>query len=221
MPTSLRCFFAALTVLCFSAPAMGSIVVNGDFESPNIGNTLFQTFTSGSTAITGWTVNGTSVDLVTTRTGISGYAFSGQQSVDLSGTPGPGGIFQDLPTTAGLRYLVSFDVSTNDQGNPGVSHVNRPLVVKINGVTVLTLPVTPPQGTWLQFNVPFIATGPTTRLEFDSVDGANEGPLLDLVSADVAPVVPEPSTIAILGVGGLGLAFAAFRRRKNANKNAK
>src|ERR1700736_3616949 len=76
---------------------------NGGFEAGNYTGNLstFQTLGNGSTAITGWTVGGNSIDW------IAGYwqPNSGAMSIDLDGNA-PGSISQTFDTTAGQQYLV-------------------------------------------------------------------------------------------------------------------
>ena len=51
---------------------------------------------------------------------------------------------------------------------------------------------------------------------FDRIDNQHPGARIDNVSISNSTAVPEPSSIALAGLGGLGLAFGAYRRRKSA-----
>ena len=87
------------------SPVHANIVQNGDFEVPDIGLSLFLPVFPGETTINDWGVQAPSgsqgVDIVSTRTGMPQFAHNGQQAIDLSGSPGRGAIFQDLPTNPG------------------------------------------------------------------------------------------------------------------------
>ena len=177
----------------------------------------FVPLSDGSTFIVGWEVDaapGTGIDLLSaTNLGNPIWAQDGTHSLDMVGTPGPGSIFQDLTTTPGASYLLSFYVSSNGPA-------------KTNGLTVgwgnlFGTTSTPALGTWQQIILPVVATGTTTRLRFigNLVPGQGnlQGSLLDNVSVDpvVANPVPEPATLAIWGLGAAGFGLIYRRRRSN------
>lgn len=175
-------------------PIPGNIVVNGDFEEPNlVGHcSLYVPVPAGSGFIAGWNVNipssGTenggcdsypgyehSVDLVVNPCGF--YVHTGSQSVDMAGTVGTAGdsIFQDLNTVPGLSYDLIFYTSSNYD-----TKVNG-LSIKWDGSLVDTITTTP-YGTWVQHHYSVIASGSTTRLEFVGNIGGLGGAMLDTVS---------------------------------------
>lgn len=190
MRAILRVFLA---VAVLAVPVCASMIQNGGFESPAIYGT-YQTFTTGAD-IFGWTVTGTSVDLVLAAT----YsAHSGNQSIDLAGTPGPGGVKQSFATVAGQDYTVDFWLSSN--GGPFTSS----LQVFWNDISAGTFD-SPVQGTWELRTLQLTATTNNTTLEFYSPISGTAGPLLD----DVSVNTPEPATWTLFG----GFLLAAGLRR--------
>ena len=95
------------------AASAGAQVVNGDFESsipaPPGG---FSTYSTGQN-FGGWTVGKGSIDL------INGFwqAANGTYSVDMDGAS-VGSIFQDVLTSAGGKYDISFAIAGNTYGPP-------------------------------------------------------------------------------------------------------
>src|SRR5262249_46827899 len=107
------------------------------------------------------------------------WAYDGNQSVDLLGTPGPGSISQNLATTPGMTYTLSFALSTN----PSVlTHVvTNGVLVYWNGMLIDTI-TTPTAKTWVVRNYNVTASSSSTTLEFLSPIASDQGPLLDAVS---------------------------------------
>ena len=144
--------------------------------------------------------------------------FEGNGAVDLNGTTGPGAISQTFATTPGQSYLVEFRYS----GNPG-QFGNRPgaksFDVAWNGGTAGSFVFTHQTGDawasmrWLQGSVLVTAVGSSSTLTFQgtSTNYGDAGAAVDAVS--ITQVVPEPATMAALGLGALAL---VRRRRKQA-----
>ena len=100
--------------------AVGATIVNGDFEEATVDpGGFYVVLPGGSTAITGWTVTGDSVELM----GGFWQASSGLHSIDLSGSDA-GGIEQTFATTAGQLYRVTFDLAGDPGAPPTVKTVN-------------------------------------------------------------------------------------------------
>jgi len=197
---------SAARLAVFAAPsALGSIVANGDFEVPVI-TAPFRVVPAGDAFITDWTVAAPNpnqgVDLVNAPgTGNLDYAHSGNQSIDMAGTPGRGSIFQDLATSTGVFYEISFWVSCNGAGNAGG------LSVFFDGLIVATVDA-PGLGTWTQHTYQVKTTSLVTRVEFvGNIDGNAGGTLLDTVSVDE---VPAPGALSLAVLGGV----VGVRRRR-------
>jgi hypothetical protein len=178
-------------------PAFADIVTNGGFEESTIALTnYYLTVNSGQSTITGWSVTGTSVDIVSTAfpsVNSDNWAHSGVQGIDLAGTPGPGGVEQSIPTTAGVYYTFSFWASSN-----GGAIANE-LQVGWNGVTIHTVS-TPAQGTWEPFSYTVEApAGSSTLISLSTPITGDAGPLVDDISVQVH--VPEPGSLWGLGAG--------------------
>lgn len=187
------------TLLLLSAFSLSAATVfNPGFEDPNISPNYYVAVNAGSSSLTGWNVTGTSIDIVNGAI----WAHSGSQGIDLAGTPGPGGVNQNITTVAGQSYLISFWVSSN-----GGAISNR-LTVNFDG-TAHTYS-SPAQRDWTQYSFTAVASSNLANLSFSTPLTGNAGPLLDDVS--VSSAVPEPATISLVAAGML-LAFARLRRR--------
>jgi choice-of-anchor C domain-containing protein len=219
----------ALLALAFgvTGPAYADLVQNGTFSGTIGGPSApaFQTFFAGSTFSAGnaWTVINGPASTANSSTGsidwIGTYWMPpapGQHSVDLDGTPGPGGIEQTLMTTAGDYYKVTFEFSGNPDGGSNI----KTLLVSAGNVVdqTYTWNVAAEGNTdsnmkWQSESFIFQATSSSTVLSFVSGDtnpGSDNGPAVADISANLTP---EPSFYGILAIGVLGL-FYALRRSK-------
>jgi hypothetical protein len=184
-------------------------VLNGDFETPLTvdasGPGYYVVNTGDNVSIGGWTSGGRAGDVsvdVVSQAGFGAPAYSGDQFIDLAGTPGPGSIFQDVATVPSLQYTLTFAASSN--GGPQIMDVYW------DG-GLLDAFVAPAVGTWDLKTYTVTASGPLTSLGFgsDIGNGSNAGPFLDAVS--LAPV-PEPASMTALALG----AVALIRKRRKA-----
>ena len=176
----------------------GSLLTNGSFETTATPVSGVLTVDAGdSTTIPGWTVvtpsayGGTdgSIDVIS-----NSYwnAEDGNNSIDLAGTTGvPGGIYQDVTTTKGYQYVLSYWSAVNGDESPGNVHT---IDVVFDGTVVGT---TQEAGVgrpldWVEHSITVTATSSTSRVEFDDVTpgDVNQGPALDNVSFDPVPAAP-------------------------------
>ena len=219
-----------------TAVAGANLIVNGGFELPGLPNPSdYLYLPNGSTIVTGWTSvdnipSGTLyVDNLLMRAPYYGFpASQGSHFIYIDNNNGPSpslnGIYQDFSTLVGQEYRVTFDASTEiAYGTPGLLGVSA-------GDTLMhyTLPNVPGYPTepyvfagWSSYSFTFAATSSSTRLQFfdegfqiggDPTNG-NASPLLDNVTVIQLPV-PEPASIAVWGIGALGMMFAGCKRRR-------
>lgn len=201
----------AAAVLAAALPASANLVANGSFESPNIVATgVYALYTTGSTAITGWTVQGADTQL-TPDTYLGLKAADGRQWLDLTGIYGyDKGVQSDpVAVAVGQVYEISFDVGNYlpfGRSTVGLAINGGADQLFVN--TSLTSTVHYPMN-WAHFSIQWTADAPTLQLSFlGRANGGlsnDAGIGLDNVAVHlVQQPVPEPGTWALM-LGGLAL----------------
>ncbi|HEV2361044.1 MAG TPA: HD domain-containing phosphohydrolase [Acidimicrobiales bacterium] len=157
-----------------------NLILDGSFDKPDVCPNGYTTF-SNPGPMGSWRVGLTSVDLIC---GLWVSA-SGHQSVDMSGSPGPGMLSQAVSTAVGQHYTLSWD----EAANPSCGQAVKTLDVFWNGrlVDVSTFDDTghsyQSMG-WVQHSVTVTASGPDTVVAFSDAtpDRSDCGAALDDVS---------------------------------------
>ena len=178
----------ASIALAGSALAAFAGATNGSFEAGNYveNGPGWEMLTAPSTEITGWTVSSGSVDWI----GLLWQAKDGSKSIDLDGNA-PGAISQNLATTIGNTYSVSFYLSGNSNGGTTV----KTLIVSATGTAPATYTfdastISNSAMGWRLESYSFVATSATSTLTFASGDDAGAyGPALDNVVVTETAVV--------------------------------
>jgi choice-of-anchor C domain-containing protein len=198
----------------------GDLLVNGSFETYSVAPAnWWQPYqidiNIGPSSLSGWTVT-PNLDIVSAG---CWQVCDGNNSLDLCGTSGDGGISQTFSTVLGTTYDVRFFLS----GNPSrpSEPTNKTLSVSAAGQsTSFSFDIAAEQNTttnmkWKECNFSFTANSTSTTLSINATMGGNcyTGPVVDNVS--VSPV-PEPSTFALLAVAAVGLLAYARRKRRAA-----
>jgi hypothetical protein len=145
-------------------------VCDGGFETPVVNTTVgWQEFGAGD-PIGQWTVAEGSVDIQSSRW--EGWqSAAGSQSLDLNGSS-PGAVYQDVPTTPGAAYRLSFQSAAN----PDCGDEQTSLEVDWNGSKLDTID-------WQAHTYSVPATSSTGRLMLRSLGPAGPcGPVVDDVS---------------------------------------
>jgi choice-of-anchor C domain-containing protein len=170
--------------------AVTNLVTDGAFDASPACNCAYTTYSGGSTAISGWTVTGDSVDLVNTYwQQAPGYTIS----VDLSGNAA-GGLTQTVPTVAGQHYVGSFWLAGNPDGGNKVKTLYVTLGKLYRTYTFNTTKTSEASMGWKLVTVPFTASGTNTTLTFTSKENSPYGPVvtgLSIVPANTAPAISK------------------------------
>jgi hypothetical protein len=212
---------AAVLTLLAAQEVKADLLVNGDFQTGDL--TGWTTFTTADGS------NGTGLpDVVsfdTSGTGASLAAhFNIGQAVFVSGQQEGGGIFQDVATGAGTFTITGLLASQDSPLGPN-SQLGI-FSVLVDGVTEQTIDLgrSPAADAIVRnsFDVTFgIATAGTHEIQFlitrpftSGLGNSPEQYLDNLTLNGPSPSVPEPSSLALCGLGGLGLAALARRRRR-------
>lgn len=192
-------FVGLAAFLPISAWATPMAIANSDFATPAGGS--YTTYSHGSTDITGWTVTGSSVDLIGTYWQAPP---GGGQSVDLDGN-NPGGLTQAVTTVPNQAYVITFELS----GNPdtvGTKYLTVSAGATSQSFTYTTGSNKKTDMMFVSETFAFTATGTSTALSFTSGDPRRSpsGPVIGNVTG---VAIPEPLSILLFGsaLAGLGL----------------
>jgi hypothetical protein len=215
-----------LLVLGLIPSQAANLIVNGSFETPVVTVGGFTNFASGSTLITGWTVFGPEVSIVSGTFSQECCTFpaeDGVQWADLTGDASNAfeGVEQTVATTPGTQYTLSFFVG-NVFDPTGFFGTTSSVKVFLGGPTGTLLdPVknsitTPAKLTWQEFFEHFTATSTSTTIAFANADPGNDNSNgldnVSLVATGTVGTVPEPTTLSLIGAGLLGFSFIRHRK---------
>jgi hypothetical protein len=158
-------FITAVELLISAnAQANTNLLTNGSFESPSVPAGRLTNFTTGSSAITSWTV------LL-----IQFPASEGSQWLDLTGylASNAGGVEQTVATVPGKAYHLSFAVG-NVFDPRGIYGTTSTVDVTVNGMSLgrftNSCRTCTKILTWQTFNASFLASSQTTIIRFMNAD---------------------------------------------------
>ncbi|XXY50943.1 DNRLRE domain-containing protein [Sorangium sp. So ce269] len=165
---------AAALVSCSVLPS-GDIVTNGSFEAPNVSTGSSSLYSS----ISGWQAAYGQIQIHDHASGMS--PAQGNQHAELDASSSSG-IYQNLTTIPGATYQLRFAFAAR----PGTNASQNVLGVVWGGQPVATL--TTGSSAWVTYTYTLVASGTTTRLQFNDLGISNGlGTLLDdvrVVAAD-------------------------------------
>ncbi|MFN6482439.1 MULTISPECIES: DUF642 domain-containing protein [unclassified Nostoc] len=185
-----------------TAAQAAELVKNGSFELDPLVDTNNPNVTNPN--ITDWIKSGNPIDTSGIRINNFPQYESGNQGLSIGSFVNPAYISQNLATTIGSNYNLSFFLGT-DEDNSQVDNIFQAFIDgnqvfdKINTINVAGSPFT-------QYDLNFVATQSSTELK---LGGKASYGFLYLDNVSVKPVtvtVPEPSTIGgiVLTAGLLG-----------------
>jgi hypothetical protein len=123
---------------------------------------------------------------------------------------GAGTISQDLSTTPGTTYDLTFWLATFADPSSGKQTPNQ-MIVNWGGLQVADIVNLSTNGLYEKFSVNVLATGSSTILFFVGTNDPNVTGLDDVSALGVA-TTPEPSTSLLLGTGLLAALFFTLKK---------
>lgn len=212
MPRRTLSMILTAVVACLGSTHQGradNLILNGGFETPALGGGWVD-YPAVSTALAPWIITAGAVDLTHAN-----YwpAYEGDQSLDLNGAVA-GTIEQSFATEVGRTYSLTFAYTNNPDGREASGAVGVLGATPLFSQTVHHAGSTFENMDWQVFQGVFVADSTMTTLRFFGTSSGSYGLALDAVSVTAVASVPEPSSLAM---GGLGLAAAGglIIRRKS------
>jgi len=187
---------ALFAVALFAPAARAGLELNGSFESgPALpGGRLV--ISSGSTALTGWSVVTGSIEIVDQGWWQSGHL---ERSLGLNGSE-TGAVSQSIATSVGGDYEVRFWMAGDPLTVPGMKHMRVSAAGQSADYTFDSEHTWEWAMGWTQHVWSFTAIGTTTQVEFRSLDAGFDGPALDGVTV-TGPTVSVGLRSAELSLG--------------------
>jgi hypothetical protein len=190
---------AATALLCLGASANAGIIFSDNFDGENGG-----TGALNYSGFANWTVSDGTVDLI--GNGLFDFLPGNGLYIDLDGSTSNAGTITATFALAPGDYVLSFDLAGNQRNNAAESVAV--LVETAIFSETFSLSKSDPFTTFTRlFSVD---SAMTVSLSFGGAGGDNIGMLLDNVSV---ASVPEPATLALLGLCLLGAGATRLGRR--------
>lgn len=189
---------AAGLTLFMAGGAQANIILSDDFNAENSGTGVVN-----YTGFANWTVSDGAVDLI--GNGYFDFQPGNGLYVDMDGSTGDAGkMTSSTFSLAAGSYQLSFELAGNHRNNNQESVTVQVAMGSLLNEIISLNRTDPFQLFTYNFS---LATATSAALSFEGAYGDNIGMLLDNV---VFKSVPEPATLALLGIGLLGI---GFRRR--------
>ncbi|MGC9259195.1 MAG: DUF642 domain-containing protein [Phycisphaerae bacterium] len=198
-----------------------NMIQNGDFSanaasyttSPGYSTAGYQTSPNGPT---GWTISDVHVGVngpgtgfsaepfaPTSTSGVNDFVFIQNQNVNL---------YQTVATTAGQAYTLTYDAAARSGETADVLNVILTDATNSNQITIQTPAIS--DASFTPFTLDFVAPSLSTTVEF--LNQTANSPITGGFTVDVSNIslaaVPEPATLGVFAIGGLGLLL--LKRRK-------
>jgi hypothetical protein len=192
----------------FSLSANASVIFQDNFDleagAAGVSSLNYNTFNQ-------WTVSDGTVDVVATNNvwGINCAGGMGK-CVDLDGSTGNAGkLSSSLLNLDAGQYTLSFDISGNQRGSASDS-----MQLTLNGFLNESF-VLSSSAPWATITRSFtVSTASSNNIVFNHAGNDNIGIMLDNVSLAKISNVAEPTSLALLALGVMGLGFARRQSRK-------
>jgi len=202
---SIRTKFIAASLMATSlvSGAASAGLINGGFEDPNISTGSFALYTT----ISGWTA---ADGLIEIQNNVAGTPFEGDQFLELDSTR-PSTIFQDVSgLIAGQTYELSFAFSARRDTSIALDNV---LSVQWDGLEIFNDQALTINPEWTQYSILVTASSDINRLTIADVSSNAQNSYGVYVDDFRLTAVPEPTSLALLGLGLVGLGFSRRKRK--------